>query len=256
MEIWIFNVEHGFCAYIIADNRNVMLIDCGHNTETRFRPSDYLVANGCTAIERFIVSNYDEDHLSDLPNLKRKLPIQVLRRNRSINASDLRRLKLKSGSIQPGVQALLDMIESYIDPVIEPPEFPEIELKTFYNNFPDFNDTNNLSLVTFLHCRGIHLVYPGDLERPGWLALLRNRLFQKHLSRVNIFIASHHGRENGYCQEVFEYCHPDLIIVSDESIKYDTQDVNYGQHAKGIRWQDGSTKYVLTTRKNGMIRIT
>ncbi len=64
MEIRIFNVEHGFCAYIIADNGNVMLIDCGHNADTGFRPSNYLVANGSTGIERFIVSNYDEDHLS------------------------------------------------------------------------------------------------------------------------------------------------------------------------------------------------
>jgi len=256
MEIRIFGVEHGFCAYIIEDNRNVMLIDCGHNTKTGFRPTNYLVANGCTGIERFIVSNYDEDHLSDLPNLREKLPIEVLRRNQSVSASDLRRLKASSGPIQPGMQALLDMIESYTNNVTNPPEFPEIELRTFHNDYPIFNDTNNLSLVTFIHCHGIHLAYPGDIEEAGWVELLKNRSFIEHLARVNLFIASHHGRESGYYPEAFDYFRPDLIIISDEAIKYDTQDVDYSKHAKGVPWEDRTTKYVLTTRKNGMIKIS
>ena len=94
---------HGFCAYIIADNRNVMLIDCGYNEETGFRPSSYLVANRCTGIERLIVSNYDEDHVSDLHNIRRSLPIVMFHRNRSIEADELRRLKLGAGPIRPGV---------------------------------------------------------------------------------------------------------------------------------------------------------
>jgi beta-lactamase superfamily II metal-dependent hydrolase len=256
MEIRIFDVEHGFCAYIIADNRNVMLIDCGHNTKTGFCPTNYLMANGCTGIERFIVSNYDEDHLSDMPNLREKLPIEVLRRNQSVSASDLRRLKASSGPIQPGTQALLEMIESYTNNITNPPEFPEIELRTFHNDYPIFNDTNNLSLVTFIHCHGIHLAYPGDIGEAGWVALLKNRSFIEHLARVNLFIASHHGRESGYYPEAFDYFRPDLIIISDEAIKYDTQDVDYSKHAKGVPWEDRTTKYVLTTRKNGMIKIS
>lgn len=127
MEIRIFDVEHGFCAYIIADNGNVILIDCGHNEQTGFRPSNYLQSHGCTGIERFIVSNYDEDHLSDLPYLRRLLPIQVLHRNRSINADELHRLKLRDGPIQPRMQSLLDMIRTYSADVINPPEFPGLK---------------------------------------------------------------------------------------------------------------------------------
>ena len=106
MEIKIFDVAHGFCAYIVADNGNVMLIDCGHNEQTGFRSSNYLPAHGCSGIERFIVSNYDEDHLSDLPNLRSRLPIQMLRRNKSISADELRRLELRAGPVRPGMEAL------------------------------------------------------------------------------------------------------------------------------------------------------
>ncbi len=254
MEIRIFDVAHGFCAYVIADNGNVMLIDCGHNDQTGFRPSNYLTANGCTGIERLIISNYDEDHLSDLPNIRQQLPIQILHRNKSITADELRSLKLRAGPIQPGMVTLLDMITTYTSDVVNPPDFPGIEIATFSNSYPTFQDTNNLSLVTFLHYRNIHIIFPGDLEKAGWRELLNQQSFVEHLRRVSLFVASHHGRESGYYAEIFDYCHPELVIISDESIQYETQETEYQRHAGGIRWGDGH-RYVLTTRNDGMITI-
>jgi beta-lactamase superfamily II metal-dependent hydrolase len=257
MEIRIFDVEHGFCAYIIADNGNAMLIDCGHNTYTGFRQSNYLRANGCTGIEQLIISNYDEDHLSDLPNLRRLLPIQLLYRNASISADELQRLKRQSGPIQPGMQALLDMIRTYtinLADLPNPPVFPNIEQTTFCDDYPSFEETNNLSLVTFLHYGDLHVIFPGDLEKAGWLSLLNQEPFRENLRQVNIFIASHHGRESGYCEEVFEFCEPELIIISDESLRYETQETRYRNHASGIPWGDGN-RYVLSTRNDGMITI-
>ena len=223
MQIRIFDVTHGFCAYVVADNGNVILFDCGHNEESGFRPSTYLRRDGCTGIEAFVVTNYDGDHLSDLPNLRlmrRELPIDFLYLNPSINAEQLRRLKLEGGPIRLGMQALLDMMNTYTTTGAELPPFPGIEFREFWNDYPTFRDTNNLSFVTFLHYRDIHIVFPGDLEVAGWRALLRDSSFRSHLSRVNFFVASHHGRENGYCREVFEYCHPDIVIVSDGPVRY------------------------------------
>lgn len=254
MEINIFDVAHGFCTYVVADNRNCMLIDCGYNDQTGFRPSNYLTTRGCTGIEKFIVTNYDEDHLSDLPNLRRHLPIQVLHCNRSINTGQLARLKRSAGPIQAGIASLLDMMDEYVHPVVSPPEFPGIELTFFSNGYPDFEDTNNLSLVTFLDYRDVHIVFPGDLEQAGWLALLRQLSFRERLRKVNFFVASHHGRQSGYCPDVFDYCRPELVIISDEPIIYETQITDYRQHATGIPWED-HRRYVLTTRTDGMITI-
>lgn len=258
MEIKIFDVEHGFCAYIVADNGNVMLIDCGHNTLTNFRPSTYLPACGCTAIERLVISNYDEDHMSDLENLLSRVPVQVLHRNRTITGDQLHRLKKAScpGPLGTGTRAVLGMIGTYTMDTQNPPDLTGVELEFFWNSYPLFEDTNNLSLVTFLHYRDLHLVFPGDLEKAGWRALLNDPSFCDHLRKVNVFIASHHGRENGYCPEVFNYCSPEIIAISDEAIKYDTQDVDYAKHARGVSWHDGSRRYVLTTRKHGMITIS
>jgi beta-lactamase superfamily II metal-dependent hydrolase len=129
-------------------------------------------------------------------------------------------------------------------------------MANFHNTYPRFDDTNNLSLVTFLHYRDIHIVFPGDLEKDGWRALLKDPSFRGHLSRVNFLVASHHGRENGYCPEVFDYCSPALAIMSDGPIQHATQSKdNYRQHVSGIPWRGGNRRWVLTTRGDGLISI-
>jgi beta-lactamase superfamily II metal-dependent hydrolase len=257
LEINIFDVAHGFCAYVVADNRNVILIDCGQNKETGFQPTNYLINRKCNAVELFIVSNYDEDHLSDLENLRAsEIPILRLSRNKSLTGDQLRNLKLLAGPLGTGMKELLRMISTYTSTPAEPIDFDGIERKTFYNEYPAFEDTNNLSVVTFLHYGDIHIAFPGDLEKDGWLALLEDRNFEQELERTNFFVASHHGRDSGYCKEIFDHCRPYLVIISDEGVKYDTQKTPYQDHAKGVRWSDGTTRYVLTTRSDGKITIT
>ena len=71
---------------------------------------------------------------------------------------------------------------------------------------------------------------------------------------MNYFVASHHGRESGYCKEVFDYCNPNAVIFSDGPIVHDTQKMadTYGQHAKGIQF-NGHCRRVLSTRKDGTL---
>lgn len=255
MKLQIFDVGHGFCACAIAQNGNVMLIDCGHKTYPENRPSVFLPAGGCTGIEWFFVTNYDEDHISDLPQLRNCLPINVLVRNRSISPEQLRALKLKAGPLTPAMQSLIDMHSTYTQSVTSPPPLPGIEHRTFFNRHGvDFEDTNNISLVVFLHMGSLSVIIPGDLEAPGWEALLRDRDFQDQLSRVNVFIASHHGRESGYCPEVFTYCHPDVVVFSDGPVQYETQEMAsvYSRHAKGIVMGETLRK-VISTRNDGTL---
>jgi len=42
MRAQIFDVEHGACNLITADTGARVLIDCGHNSTTGWRPSVYL----------------------------------------------------------------------------------------------------------------------------------------------------------------------------------------------------------------------
>ena len=253
MKFQILDVGHGFCALLIADNGNTMLFDCGHKTTPEFRPSTYLRQLGFSSIERLFISNYDEDHISDLPRIRSSLAIHALHRNKTITTAQLRELKRLSGSLSEAMKSFLDMNEKYVYPETWPiPEFPDVSYRLFHNNYGiDFKDTNNISLVTFLSCRGTHFVMPGDIATAGWEKLLANEDFRASLKSVDYFVASHHGREDGYCATVFQYCSPRAIIFSDSPIQYATQEManRYGRHATGIVF-GGERRKVLSTRRD------
>ena len=90
-------------------------------------------------------------------------------------------------------------------------------------------------------------------------ALSLNIEFGRRPEKVNIFIASHHGRENGYCKEVFNHCNPEMVIISDQEREFSTQNHDlYSQHARGINFGTifaPKHRKVLTTRSDGNIKI-
>lgn len=257
MRLEILDVGHGFCAWLQADNGNTMLFDCGHKSHPELRPSVYLPSQGCHRVDLLFITNYDEDHISDLPRLSDRLPVSALHRNKSISPSQLRQLKLQSGPISEAMACLLGICESYTHDLTDPPVFPGISYTTYHNDYPEFTDTNNLSFVTFLACNGTTFLLPGDLETAGWRALLERASFRSDLARVGVLVAPHHGRANGYCAEVFDYCRPNVIIFSDSDIKHATQEMAgvYGQHANGIQF-DGRPRRVLTTRQDRSLTWT
>jgi len=234
-----------------------MLWDCGSSDSNR--PSTFLPSSGVTNIDYFLVTNYDEDHISDLPNLRNQLNITSLFRNKSIDSTKLRQLKLTSGPISAAMTSMLNMVDSYTGgPLAPPPDFPNVSKAIFYNDYGQhFNDTNNISMVTFLQCGSTKFIIPGDLEISGWKGLLSNPSFANELKGVDVFLASHHGRENGYCADVFKHCKPDVFVFSDSNIKHATQEManTYAEHASGITF-NGKTRYVLTTRNDGSLTWT
>jgi len=253
MKLTVHDVGHGLCISLIHDNGNVMLWDCGHSE--RNRPSQFLTSEGIREVGRFFVTNYDEDHISDLPDLRKAVRVSILVRNTSISVDQLRVLKRQSGPISPAMESMLEMMETYTSPGAQDPAFPIVEWQTFCNKYrSEFSDTNNISLVTFLDCCGSGFLIPGDIEMAGWKELLKRDEFKRALGNVHYFIASHHGRENGYCQEIFNYCKPKAFIFSDSEIKYATQEMAaiYSKHASGITFND-EKRYVLSTRKDGYI---
>ncbi|HTD89543.1 MAG TPA: hypothetical protein VK663_02690, partial [Burkholderiales bacterium] len=86
-----------------------------------------------------------------------------------------------------------------------------ISSRSFFNSYPYFTETNDLSLVTFINYAGFQILFPGDLEKAGWQALLLRPEFCSELMRTSILVASHHGRENGFCEDVFNYLKPQPV---------------------------------------------
>ena len=256
MEIKIFDVAHGFCAAMMTDEGHVWLFDCGNNPASGFQPRDFLIDSGCNVVNRFFVLNFDEDHLSGLPGLTASaVTIDTVHVNTSITADQLQALKEEAGPLGPGMRSLLPLMRG-LGLSAPPVAYRNIRYGVFRNSYPTVRDTNNLSLVVFVHGPGIDVVFPGDLEVAGWEALLANPEFRDELSTVEIFVASHHGRINGYCPRVFDHCVPDIVIISDQQITYQSQEVDYARHARGILWNQTDHRRVLTTRNDGTLSIT
>jgi beta-lactamase superfamily II metal-dependent hydrolase len=116
-----------------------------------------------------------------------------------------------------------------------------------------FADENNLSLVVFVTCGQHKFIFPGDIEKEGWRQLLRNPTFVAELRNVSVFVASHHGRENGYCEDVLNLC-PGIqaVVISDKKMGHQSQETvsRYRAYARGFGY-DGENRHVLTTRRDG-----
>ena len=162
----------------------------------------------------------------------------------------------------PGIERLVNAINYTFtgDGLAPPPVFAGLdERKTFCNLYPTFEDENNLSMAVFLKCHGVGVMFTGDLEKPGFSALLKsNTSFRKALSETNSDTASHHGRENGCSEEILPYLrNVYYVVMSDKGYMYDTQKTIpfYRQFAKGGPFR-GETRHVLTTRRDGRIGFT
>ena len=67
-------------------------------------------------------------------------------------------------------------------------DLPQITLSLFRFPFGTFDDTNNLSLITFVEYGRFCALYPGDLEGTAWKQALLNPAFRTFvLQRVNLF---------------------------------------------------------------------
>lgn len=258
-EFKIFNVRHGFCGALISDDK-LILLDCGHDSDN-VRPLAWLYDRGYRHIDCLVVSNFDQDHVSDLTVVKDYFTVGALSLNPTLSAETLKALKRRGGPLSNEMNILINSMRNpELNSVQKVPHrVNDINLAFYCVYYPHETDTNNLSLVTFVQFGTSYIIYPGDLERSGWLKLLAVPDFVEHLRNVNVFIASHHGRINGYCEEVFNYCAPEIVIVSDQEKAFSTQDHDrYSKHCSGVNmgtFLAPKIRRVLTTRNDGSLTL-
>jgi beta-lactamase superfamily II metal-dependent hydrolase len=255
----IFDVEHGGCALITTSGGKHIMVDCGDNISTGWEPGTALLHRGISSLERLIVTNYDEDHASGFANLYANIAVFGLQRNANVSAQFVHHLKSEDG-IGSGVAGLANAFSLYTGPAL-PTMVDDVTITAFCNQpgVPPFgfDDENNLSLCVFVSC-GVHrIIFPGDMEKAGWKALLQNPWFVQQLKGITLFVASHHGRENGYCEEVLNLC-PSIqaVIISDKKKGHQSQETvdRYRNYARGFVY-NGDNRHVLTTRRDGTMHF-
>lgn len=268
----IFDVDHGQCALLtlpaIGRTAYRVLVDCGHAVNFRgapWYPGAHLQGLGVHYIDMLVCTNFDEDHMCGYPDLvKRGIGVGCILGNPTVAPETIARLKTQDG-MGAGIEALAHTlaIRRSMAWAQVPPTIPNVNMIWTWNPHPYFDDENNLSLLFTLDVRGYRFMFPGDMESNGWANLLATcPAFRPVVAGVDVLVASHHGRRNGICEDMFNIhgCTPKLVIISDDYKQYDTQETTtfYGGKASGIsnyRGQPG-VRRVLTTRTDGEIRFS
>lgn len=264
----IFDVDHGACALLTMPTGQAgvfrrVLIDCGHSTDYQgspWRPGNQLRSTGVTHLDLLICTNYDEDHASGAPSLKEQgISVGCILGNPTVSPEAIVELKTEDG-MGGGIKLIATSLAErrQAGNVQTPPEIPGVALSYFWNPWPHWDTENNLSLMAHLSIGGVNFLFPGDMEKDGFTNLLKFQPFTSRLPGVHVLVASHHGRENGKCEAMFDYygCNPELVIISDCAKKHQSQETvpYYYSKAKGIRgFRDDGPRSVLTTRSDGHI---
>lgn len=262
MQVEIYDVDHGSCVVVTSPSGDRLMLDCGYSLNRSWFPS---VAYAGQAIQSVILQNLDEDHAQDLRDLCGRASVKGLFSNPTVTPLALR--LMKDGKMGAGVQYAHDVLTTYGSCRIGSWDHAlgGVRWQAFWNQFAQpFTDTNNLSVAVFVSWGSFTMLLGGDMECAGWEQLLRNPLFVARLREVKIYVASHHGRENGKCAALFQYMRPDVIIFSDGPKRHATQETRdwYAARVSGIidnskNWsiKGPAKRHVMTTRSDGTLTI-
>lgn len=252
MRIEIFDVEHGQCAMIHCPNGKKIMFDTGHNANLPWYPSKHFKG---AAIECLVHTNFDEDHTSDYESVEQNCTIKSIIHNHSIGSRELYAMKSENG-MGNGIRKIYGWLQ-WLEQIGSVPvsiDLGEVKIMSFYNSHAHFQDTNNLSVATFVSYANFTILFPGDLEVAGWKKLLEQPEFCEYLTTVTVLVASHHGRENGCCMEIFDYCKPTVVIISDAGKQYSTQETQDWYASRVSGYMEGNLRRkILTTRQKGTI---
>lgn len=290
LDIRIWDVEHGSAAYLDAGKRNVV-IDCGANTDwspLRWIQDDKM---GVKNIDYLIISHPHQDHIEDLDVMEElDLAPKIFRRPKSateIVEGVLEDAKEKGhDDYVEDAEYYLYTLDEYDGELDVSPASPEWALDrsalgrfrtdggipddgvTFHNygstdptlGSEPFHKLNNLSVTTVVNSFGFQFVTMGDLMPKGIAELKENPAAMAAIENSEVLVAPHHGRDSSYDEELVEHINPDIVVCSDEGDPQNPATKEYRSHASGVEVEHENTgnvvtRYVLTTRKDGRIRI-
>lgn len=270
----IYNVKLGQCIGVLPHDQTdyAMMVDCGHDDD--FHPIDdfgrYLPkTNGQPSkpsLRSLVLTNYDHDHFSGLPNLNKSAKIESVLVPRNLSMEEIRALKSQSTDALDTLEHIRSTYTAAVtdyNPPFTRKVYSLTQAELARANIPI--ETNHLSQMVFVKYGDTTFCIPGDLEDRSWELMLAKADVQAWLKDTNILMAPHHGRLNGYHEGIFKYCKPACVILSDKSIVHDTQKdmaALYAGHVRGNGITYASTtgdavrRKTLTTRNDGHILVS
>lgn len=261
LEIVIHDVGHGQAIHAFTPNGKTIVIDLG--ASGTFSPLTWL-RRKTRVIDNLIVTHPHGDHIEEM-GLVDGFTVSTFTRPRGLTRSEVYDANQASYSTQ--IEKYLEMDQQYNSPVdprnlLVPTNTGGVDVRTWGSFACGRSNINNHSLVISFHHASSTVVIPGDNEPPSWRALLEEAHFRRMLTGTDVFMASHHARESGYCSDIFarDLCRPKICVVSDGRSGHTDARERYTNHATG--WpvhsrsqQAAEERSCLTTRRDGRVAI-
>ncbi len=267
---FVFNVQHGHATYIKFPNGNHWMIDVGKGklgeTNLDFSPLSHLrYRYGVSRLDRLIITHPHHDHIEDIGNLHLTPPL-VVTAPRHLTAAEVRADNPKNQLSE--VEEYLRLLNSASEP-LQPAQDPELAqnagnvwVRTFYPSEKAATNLNNHSIVTVLKYAKTKVLIPGDNEPPSWRELLEIPAFVSAIKDTDILLAPHHGRESGFCEDIFEHFTPRLTIISDArgvetsaTDKYRNKGDGVGMVVSHRSGEEDETRHTVSTKNDGGIAV-
>jgi beta-lactamase superfamily II metal-dependent hydrolase len=221
--IVVYDVEHGSSCFIQTPDDKNIVVDLGVGSYKRsddtFSPLAHLWNKyRVRHLDYVIVTHPHRDHLDDIDNFDAFSP-RVLHTPRHLSDNEIRVANKPSESAI--IEQFLKIRARYSHPVAADQELVSaanaggVEFQFFQPFSCGRGNLNNHSLVTIVSYANSKLIIPGDNEAASWNELLERPAFVRAIRGCDILIAPHHGREAGYCANLFQHIRPKLTIVSD-----------------------------------------
>ena len=268
LEIVAWDVQHGVSLFVRTPNNRTIILDAG--ASDTFSPVDWLTRRyQLQRLDGLIVSHAHADHVREVGRIHAELKPRVVRRNKTV----------PTNLLYPNGTPTTDPLKSYYaldmaynspaeptDRFGDPANWGGVQIRTFYNSarLHQFTNMNDYSLVTILDLGAIKYLFPGDLESPGWQALMVRDDFRTAcvsiVPQVRVLVAPHHGHTAGVYRPFLDLYQPAVTIISAVHGDQHTDADTYRNASSG--WpvydrRDGQTQQaqVITTKMNDYVLV-
>jgi beta-lactamase superfamily II metal-dependent hydrolase len=264
VRVILFDVEHGFCAFILTPTGHTILIDCGKGPN--FSPTEYLLRNErCVPLSKLIVSHAHEDHIEDFPRVSARLnPSILLAHNLNWDF-----VKAQSGA---STHKSLDAYIAGKDAKFNGGWVPDPNYGMYVQSFGlepnraqhisgSINSAvNNCSLVTVASFAGTKytpkFVFGGDMEEAGWNELLTRPDFREAVRGTWFYFASHHGHSSGFSTKLYDAMGKPVLNLISVHRNDESRDSRYSADDFSSGWPlGGGIRKMLSTTCDGSIFI-
>ena len=277
MDVFIFDVDHGFAGLVVTPTGHGLMIDCGRHS-SGFSPASWIRDNislrpfDGKPLAGLVITHPHNDHIEDIDNLfgtptvaqmiLGKTPLRPARvwgrqyqwREVQPVNSQTKAFKTCAAMLDGCDRTVLQAQPSWGVDVLIFGLTPE-EAKQIRASF-----VNNSSLVvsvqvTYGKEQKWQWLFGGDVETLGWEQLLKIG-WASTLAGINFLVAPHHGHASGYCPKLLQQNQLlDLVVISARAGDEETCGDYYARHVPvGFEVnQKGNFRKVVSTRKDGTI---